>query len=359
MFEKQKHMGEKIKYTLYGNAQHICMFSYEIYLEHLTEYYEMVSNPKDADVIFVTYVQNIRDNFNRFYNYQKGSNAKIIILSEEPLWDLSWSSTIKWRGTQQIVYGRRNKIKIDIERINFINTDVFSYKKIPFFLTTQKVYTDNYLNFIDKLETENIEDIIQKKNYDVSGVFSCRVQPINNEFNLGDDIDKKCLNTFRSLLGDTFKENSSLKCDFFGNNNSEYEGLTDITIYDSTEFHKVKLNWCIDNAKFLFSFENTMLRTYVTEKVFDAAASASVPIFCQFPDEKCEFRGINIYDYITNDYETMYNSVLCELEKTDIVDVVKYNLEILKSVYKDGHDQVQTEIKSRILRLNDEVRKLL
>ena len=55
----------------------------------------------------------------------------------------------------------------------------------------------------------------------------------------------------------------------------------------------------------------------------------------------------------------MYNSVLCELEKTDIVDVVKYNLEILKSVYKDGHDQVQAEIKSRVLRLKDEVTKLL
>lgn len=352
-------MSKKIKYTLYGSSKHICMFSYEIYLKHLSEYYEKVGDPKKADVIFVTYVQNIQDNFKRFFNYQLGSNAKIVILSEEPVWDLSWSQAIKLEGNKQIVSNIRNTKKVEVERINFINTDVFSYNKIPFFLTTQRAYTDNYLTYIDKLENADLADIVRKKSYDVTGVFSRRTKDYINEYYVGDNIDKKCLNTFRGLLCDNLKEESSLKCDFFGLNNSEYKGLTDITIYDSTEFHKVKLDWCIDNAKFLFAFENTMLRTYVTEKIFDAVASASVPIFCQFPDEKYEFHGINIYDHITDDFKTTYNSVLCELEKADVVDLVRYNLEILKSIYKDGHNQVQAEIKSTVLRLNDEVTKLL
>ena len=335
------------------------MFSYEIYLEHLSEYYEKVSSPKQADVIFVTYVQNIRDDFKKFYNYQLGSNAKIVILSEEPVWDLSWSQSIKWEGDKQIVSNLKNTKKVQVERINFINSNVFWYNKIPFFLTTQKAYTDNYLNYIDRLENEDLADIVQKKSYDVTGVFSRRTKDYINEFYVGDDVDKKCLNTFRGLLCDTLKEKSSLKCDFFGFNNSEYTGLTDITIYDSTEFHRVKLDWCIDNAKFLFAFENTMLRTYVTEKIFDAVASVSVPIFCQVPSERCDFIGINMYDHISNDFESTYNSMLNEYEKIDILDVVKYNLNILKDVYKNGHDQVQEEIKSRVLRLNEAVEKVL
>ena len=49
----------KIKYYLYGDNQNILMFSYLLYLEQLNEFYEKVDDPNNADVVFISYSQDI------------------------------------------------------------------------------------------------------------------------------------------------------------------------------------------------------------------------------------------------------------------------------------------------------------
>ena len=67
----------KIKYYLYGDNQHILMFSYPLYLEQLNEFYEKVDDPINADVVFISYSQDIAfKNFAEFFQFRKEQMQK-------------------------------------------------------------------------------------------------------------------------------------------------------------------------------------------------------------------------------------------------------------------------------------------
>ena len=67
----------KIKYYLYGDNQHILMFSYPLYLEQLNEFYEKVDDPINADVVFISYSQDIAfKKFPEFFSISEKNKCK-------------------------------------------------------------------------------------------------------------------------------------------------------------------------------------------------------------------------------------------------------------------------------------------
>ena len=238
---------------------------------------------------------------------------------------------------------------------------MFSYKKIPHFLTTSDVYFKNYLTYVNKAKITDISKIWTKKKYDVSGIYVRRHAETKNEFHVGDNINNKCLHFFKNKLADDLKNNNNdLDCDFFGENNSTYEGLTDITIRDSLDFHAAKLEWSFFNTKFLFAFENTMTESYVTEKIFDAVASLSIPIYCLPPTEDIKFKGINLYDSLFKGYETLLSELVKKIKELDTETALKENLDILENHYLSEYESnIKEEISSRVLKLNKSVNRIL
>lgn len=351
----------KIKYYLYGDNQNILMFSYPLYLEQLNEFYEKVDDPNNADVVFISYSQDIAwEKFPAFNKFQKKINAKIILLAEEPMWDLSWSGNIREQEGKTYATKHNSRTKVQIHHLGYTDTEIFEYKKIPYFLTTSDVYFKNYLTYIDKIKNTDITKICMAKKYEVSGIYAKRFNPTDNEFYVGDDVNNKCLHFFKNKLADDFKNNNELTCDFFGHNNSTYEGLTDITIYDSLDFHSAKLEWSFLNTKFLFALENTMTKSYVTEKIFDAVASLSIPIYCLPPYEDIKFKGINLYDSLSNDYETLFSELVKQIKEFDVETILKENVEILENYYLSEYEQtVKEEISNRVVKLNENINRIL
>lgn len=351
----------KIKYYLYGDNQDILMFSYPLYLEQLNEFYEKVDDPNNADVVFISYSHDIAwEKFPAFNKFQKKINAKIILLCEEPMWDLSWSGNIREIDGKTYATKHNSRTKVEIHHLGYLDTQIFEYKKIPYFLTTSDVYFKNYLTYIDKIKNTDITQICMAKKYEVSGIYAKRFDPTDNEFYVGDDVNNKCLHFFKNKLADDFKNNNELTCDFFGHNNSTYEGLTDITIYDSLDFHSAKLEWSFLNTKFLFALENTMTKSYVTEKIFDAVASLSIPIYCLPPYEDIKFKGINLYDSLSNDYETLFSELVKQIKEFDVETILKENVEILENYYLSEYEQtVKEEISNRVVKLNENINRIL
>ena len=153
------------------------------------------------------------------------------------MWDLSWSGNICEKEGKTYATKHNSRAKVQIHHLGYLDTEIFEYKKIPYFLTTSDIYFKNYLTYIDKIKNTDITKICMAKKYDVSGIYARRYDITDNEFNVGDDVNNKCLHFFKNKLADDFKNTNELTCDFFGENNSSYEGLTDITIYDSLDFH--------------------------------------------------------------------------------------------------------------------------
>ena len=114
------------------------------------------------------------------------------------------------------------------------------------------------------------------------------------------------------------------------------------------------------NTKFLFAIENTLAESYVTEKIFDAVASLSIPIYCLPPTEDIKFKGINLYDLLSNDYETLWGELVKQINELDLEPILKENLEILENHYLSDYElNIKEEISNRVVKLNENVDRIL
>lgn len=338
-------MESKIKFYRYGNASKISIFYYQSYRNALSEFFEEVDDPKSADVIIFSHIQDVAQDIPAFQEVLGDSQA--VLFSEEPLWDNSFSGSILWENNIPFVQNQDRTRRIDFHLVNHAVSNIFEFEFFPHFLTTDDCYIKNYADLLENIDQNEILDIFKRKKYSVSGLFSRRNFQEQNQFSFEEKKEGKCLNLLKYKLSDLFVENTlGLNCDFFGLNNSQIKGITDDTIYNGTTFHLKKLNWCLENSQFLFSMENTIQKNYITEKTFDALCSISIPIFF-LPDNALDFRGINLSNLQAQNIEELYSMCLEEIYSTNIRECLFYNFDLAKSLFKDYQDKMRWEIKNR------------
>ena len=132
-----------IKYYKYGYSTKICPFSYVSYQEALSNFFCEVDCPGDADFILFSYINDIYKDFSEFLSVKQDKPA--ILVSEEPIWDNSWSSFIRSEKGDYIARDKcDDSLYFHYHIINHKFTDIFEYKYIPYFLTTDQVYLKNY-----------------------------------------------------------------------------------------------------------------------------------------------------------------------------------------------------------------------
>jgi len=270
----------KIKYFLFGVKTDVCMFSYTSYQKYLGQKFERVYDYRKADIIICSFLQDIIDSLKCFTELANSCRAKFILLSEEPLWDAFSRHTIKDLKQKYInlnIKGSNCKIYL----INHLNSDVFSYDKIPYFLTTNKNYIINYINTLRSLpeiDSDKALSLWLKKQY--------------NFVSLGKDLSNEANYTFRGsdqipILSSIRSRYSKEICDsldnclLYGDKQETLARKLSSTIYESKKsalWHHQKLVFLRNNAKSIMCSENSVCENYITEKVFDAMVSLSIPV---------------------------------------------------------------------------------
>lgn len=347
----------KIKFYTYGNASKISIFEYRSYQKYINKFFKKVKDPKKADIIIFSHIEDVAKDIPAFQKCQ--NNAKAILFSEEPLWDNSWSNSIQYENTKPFVQDSTGKFRVDFEIINYFNSNIYEYKFFPHFLTTNLQYVKNYYDIFNNLDSSNIINLFNKKKYDVTGLFSRRDVIEPNQFDFSDNKEGKCLNSIKYGLSDLFIDNKlNFNCDFFGHGNSEIPDVTDDTIYDGYTFHRKKVDWCLKNSKFLFAIENTLQKDYVTEKVFDAICSLSIPIYFQ-THQGLDIKGINLNNYTAKSIDEFYDFCVDEIQSIDVKDYISANLELSKSIFEDFKSKMDFEIHNRARKAHDLVCSLL
>ena len=54
--------------------------------------------------------------------------------------------------------------------------------------------------------------------------------------------------------------------------------------------------------------------------------SLSIPIYCLPPTEDIKFKGINLYDLLSNDYETLWGELVKQINELDLEPIFKRKL---------------------------------
>jgi hypothetical protein len=259
-----------------------------------------VGKPEHADFLVFGFYIDIRENIDIIKkSLANNPRIKLVILSEEPLWDSLWSGDFT-KKQQRI---KIDDFDIEYYSLNHQTTSIFNFDKVPYFLTTSNDYIVRYHCLFQqnaRLKHSEIEALWKSSN--IKKAFYA-------EHRLGDKYsvhfqksDTRGLCSFRTEL--------TLK---FENENALIVGQG----WGETIKRQKLPDWLLDKlatlryqSRIVSALENTHQTAYVTEKIFDAFAALAIPVY--FASDKHDINKIvnrnsyiNVYDKSIDDAASM------------------------------------------------------
>ncbi|AFU97747.1 hypothetical protein [Simiduia agarivorans] len=245
-------------------------FFYKCYLPHFANYgYEVVSNASSVDYLvlgFKTDFYSCADKISQVLD--DNPNAKIVVLSEEPLWDSLWSdgfSSSTWNIT---ISGK----EFHYYNINHFTSDAFEYINIPYFITTEDKYFLQYCMAFRRNAALKEREIIESWSRATSVFASIAEKRLDDKYNKSfPELNCFAQSVYRSKLSEKLFNRSG----FFIQGKGWHSDLPRQKLHD---WHADKLQKLTGNVRYVSAIENTAAPFYCTEKLFDAYAVLGVPV---------------------------------------------------------------------------------
>jgi len=257
----------KPRIALFGRHSSRTPFAYTPYKRFLSQKFEFVSLDEDPQIIITGFSKDFFDSLeNRFETFQRSRKAKLVVVSEEPLWDLIYSSQYQDNISQTVATIKDSDIYFHF--FNHFNSDLFEFSSVPYYLTTTTDYISRYTVLISSVLSKYSSDFFAEKiNAPVFGMFERRVDPW---FDITTN-NAKCLCLYRSFLAEYLGTHANIQGVGHADSNSPRQMLPD--------WHLDKLAKTYKKYGFVLSIKNTLHKYYVTEKIFDAYAVGAIPIY--------------------------------------------------------------------------------
>jgi len=241
-------------------------FSYEIYNSCFRKFGMVLDNENERpDILCSGFHIDIPAESEKIFEIKKRNpEVKIFIISEEPLWDLTWHS-------DPFNFNQKCKVTgLEYFYINHYNCNAFDTSKVPYFITTDTKYITRYLMLLSRFGSLTSAELINHwKN--CRYLISCFVE--NRQ-------DEKY-----SVNKNGFVAHSNLRTDLaasvYRNKIAQVQGKgwdTDTPRQSLPDWHADKLTKTHKSSKYLMAIENTDAPSYITEKVFDAFCSLAIPV---------------------------------------------------------------------------------
>ncbi|EHZ2536420.1 TPA: hypothetical protein NKQ48_000726 [Vibrio parahaemolyticus] len=251
-----------------GRHSHRTPLSYLEYQRLFNGRITIVNNPIFADFLVLGFYIDIRDNIEEIKRVKRlNPNVKVIVLSEEPLWDTLWSPGFECKNNVVNIDG----YKLSYYNLNHQNSNIYDFERIPYFITTSDDYLIRYAMLFSansKLSCSFLSSSLKKAKYRLASYAEKRIGEKYMYIN-GDCIG---LCDFRSRLAENYtKEPDALVVGQGWYKNEKRQSLVD--------WHLDKLANLNRQCTFVSAVENTHQRNYITEKIFDAFALCSIPIY--------------------------------------------------------------------------------
>jgi hypothetical protein len=291
-----------MKVFLLGKHSNRTPFSYDEYKNLFQRQFTYVNKPEHADFIVFGFYIDIRGNIEVIKKAVKtNSKIKLVVLSEEPLWDTLWSGDFTKKQQRIKIDG----FDIEFYFLNHQTTSIFNFDKIPYFLTTSNDYIVRYHCLFQQnamLENSEIKAIWNKAN--VNKAFYAEHR-LGDKYNVHfHESDTRGLCSFRTELTLKFENEDAIIVGQGWGQTEKRQKLAD--------WHLDKLTALRYQSRIVSALENTHQTAYVTEKIFDAFAVLAVPVY--FASDKHEINKIvdqesyiNVYNSSIGDAASIIN----------------------------------------------------
>lgn len=262
------------KVSLYGNYSLGTPFHYKSYKNLFKEYFQYLNNIKETNYIIVRMMKDLSKNFEEFVRLKDAeSNLKLIIFSEEPFWDITWGNDIFNFQVKELIEHENHECELQCYQLNHFTTDIFNFKKLPYFITTDDSYFDRYQKMFNRNQNSTIEQLKNKWSQASYKYSFYATRRIGKQFEYKSNDDSiYALSRFRSYLAESLKDTETLKV------GKGWNG-TEVLRQDLADWHLDKLTQLEQNSFIVSALENTYYKHYISEKMFDAFAVGAVPIY--------------------------------------------------------------------------------
>lgn len=267
----------------------------------------LVDSPLAADYLVFGFSADIRESFSELVNISKENpKCKFVVISEEPLWDTLWSGD--WRKRSQTM--KIKEEQISYYSLNHMNSSVFEFDKIPYFLLTDDDFYVRYRAMLTKNLREAPAEVLGRWE-------AAKWQEAYfTERRVGDKYNPKLetesvfgLCELRSRIAEVGDQGAVLKVG---------KGWGDTPARQLVpDWHLEKLTWLSGRVFKVSALENTHVKDYISEKIFDAFAVGAFPIYCAG-------KGHRIFDLVpASSFVNLYDSRSSEAALNKISKSVK------------------------------------
>ncbi|WP_372923045.1 hypothetical protein, partial [Roseovarius sp.] len=225
--------------------------------------------PEEADLVLTGWNRDLAEKPELLaHAFSRNPGLRCMVLSEEPLWDTVWSGGFKARDRPFESAGRTRVYRY----LNHVNSDIFKFEQIPYFLLTAEHFVPRYLTLLEEFLRMRPRSLLQRwRSAPISVAFVAEYRD-DPAFDIADDeLDIKGLSGYRTRVAKSVTDSETRRTGI------GWPG-TDTRRQMLPDWHLEKLARLNGRARICSAYENTHLNGYISEKPFDALALGAVPV---------------------------------------------------------------------------------
>jgi hypothetical protein len=238
--------------------------------------FEFVTDPDQADFLVSGFNVDIRSNAALFTRiWRKRSGARVVILSEEPLWDVTMSGGYaEQRRTTQL-----DDVEVEYAALNHHTSDVYAFARIPYFTLTNDDFLPRYATLLRQKASLKPGELLRIwQTAPVQAAFFAEVRD-DRQFDVAyPEHGIVGLSVYRTKVARAVKVPGTMRVGSGWKAAPRRQALPD--------WHLDKLATLDGRARIVSAYENTHQRDYITEKIFDAFAVGAIPVYYAGPDHR-------------------------------------------------------------------------
>lgn len=258
-----------MKIHLYGEKKNRTPLGYAPYQRAVAGKVVFTPRPAEADFLMMGFKKDLVDLAKEILALRsQNPRLRVVIISEEPLWDGLWSGNFS--DKQQV--HRTAEGDIPFLYLNHINSRIFRFESLPYFPTTSDEFYPRYASLFARNAELSPEDILASwKKCSIPRAYYAEKRDSPGYEKHHPEAQMRALSCFRTRLADLDRAEGVERVG---------QGWANIPRrQDRPDWHLEKLADLDGRAKIVSAIENTSAPDYVTEKIFDAYAVLSIPIY--------------------------------------------------------------------------------
>ncbi len=251
----------------------------------------LVDRPEQADLYLFAHSLDIQEAPREMILDWRARRRPIVLLSEEPFWDTIWTG----KPLDRQIYIETNFGDLPVVQLNHQTSDIFDYEVIPYYLLTNHRFSTAYRSRFRRNAARSAaawREDFAARSVDLTFMFERRPERYHDVHWPEAEIIGLC--AWRTDIAELCTDGSVERLGHRWQGGPPRQQLLD--------WHLDKMVRLDGRARNLAAFENTHHPRYLTEKLFDAFACGSRPLYFASPWHRVHKLGLpkeawlNLYD---------------------------------------------------------------